>query len=252
MVGGGGERMELAARHSRHPVEARRDSAANLIRRVLQDEIVSMQRKPGEPISEKAIAAVFGVSRTPVREALIRLAEDGLVAIFPQSGTFVAPIPLAELPEAILVRETLEARTVSLAARRAGKEAAAELQASLSRQRKAARARDAAVFHREDEAFHALIAELAGFPGIWALVQQVKIHIDRFRHLTLPLPGRMGAIVKEHERIAAAINEAAPRRAEKAMADHLATMRAGLDEARRRNPDYFLDRKMPCRKSAEV
>ena len=78
---------------------ARRDggrgsTVADAIHRDLRAEIVSLRRKPGEPIVEKQIAEAYGVSRTPVREALLRLADDGLIEIFPQSGTFVARILL--------------------------------------------------------------------------------------------------------------------------------------------------------------
>src|SRR5262249_32808570 len=94
----------------------RADTAAKLLYRGLKAEIVSMRRKPGESIVEREIAARFGVSRTPVREAILRLADEALVDIFPQSGTFVAKIPLAALPEAILVRSALEQLTARLAA----------------------------------------------------------------------------------------------------------------------------------------
>src|SRR3954468_13593842 len=80
----------------------------------LRDELVSLARRPGEAIVEKEIAAAYGVSRTPVREAVLRLADEGLIEIFPQSGTFVARIPIAALPEAIIIRKALEETTARL------------------------------------------------------------------------------------------------------------------------------------------
>src|SRR6266513_1920321 len=103
-------------------------------------EIVSIGRKPGEPIVEREIASSFGVSRTPVREAILRLADEALVDIFPQSGTVVARIPLASLPEAILVRKALEQLTARLAAQSASREQVMELYELIERQRRMQRA----------------------------------------------------------------------------------------------------------------
>src|SRR3954468_10866898 len=89
------------------------------IYRDLRDDIVSLRRRPGEPIIENQIAQTYGVSRTPVREAMLKLADEGLIEVFPQSGTFVSRIPLAALPEAIAIRMALEEATVRLAAERA-------------------------------------------------------------------------------------------------------------------------------------
>lgn len=219
----------------------RANTSANIIFRALRADIVSMQRLPGEAVSEKEIAANHGVSRTPVREALLRLADDALVDIVPQSGTFVAKIPLAALPEAILVRKSLEQLTVGLAAERAGHDDIARLHELLDAQRGAAAAGERDRFHDADEAFHAAIAAAAGYPGIWALIQQVKVQVDRYRRLTLPVPGRMAQVVKEHRPIVAAIEARDPARAASAMARHLNSLRASIGDVRELNPNYFVD-----------
>src|SRR5262245_19341886 len=113
-------------------------TAANAIHRRLRADIVSMRRKPGEAISEKEIAARHGVSRTPVREALLRLADERLIDILPQSGTFVARIPVAALPEAIMVRKALEQLTAGLAAEHADRSDVARLNELLQTQRRTA------------------------------------------------------------------------------------------------------------------
>lgn len=73
-------------------------TAASRIYADLRAELVSLVRRPGEPISEAQIATAYGVSRTPVREAILKLSDEGLVEIFPQSGIFVSRIPVAALP----------------------------------------------------------------------------------------------------------------------------------------------------------
>src|SRR5229473_2788845 len=84
-------------------------TASSKIYSDLRAQLVSMERRPGEVISEAEIALSYGVSRTPVREALLKLSDEGLLEIFPQSGIFVSRIPIAALPEAIIVRKAHEA-----------------------------------------------------------------------------------------------------------------------------------------------
>ena len=165
----------------------------------LRAELLSLQRRPGEAISEAEIALSYGVSRTPVREAILKLSDEGLLEIFPQSGIIVSRIPVAALPEAIIIRKALEETTARLAAERATSSQILALRAILERQREAEAAGDSEAFHQADEAFHATIAEIAGHPGIWKLIQQVKVHVDRYRRLTLPQQGRIAQVITEHE-----------------------------------------------------
>jgi len=211
---------------------ARSHTAANLIYRALRDDIVAMRIAPGRPINEKAVALDHGVSRTPVREALLRLAGERLVEIFPQSGTFATRIPIAALPEAILVRKALEELTARRAAENAAPAQIATLRQFIGRQKKLERRGDHA-------GFHAAIADLAGHPGIWRLIQQVKIQVDRYRRLTLPVPGRMSRVVDEHAAVVAAIAAGEPDQASAAMAAHLNGLSASIADVRDLNPEYF-------------
>jgi DNA-binding GntR family transcriptional regulator len=182
---------------------------------------VSLRLKPGDPISEKEVAARYGVSRTPVREAIQRLADERLVEIFPQSGTFVARIPYGDLPEAMVIRKALETASVRLATEKATRSQLLALATIVEQQREAAEANDRGAFHRADEAFHAKIAEISGFPGIWRQVLQVKVQVDRYRRLTLSQEGRMAQVIADHERILAGITAGNPQDAEIGMALHL-------------------------------
>jgi DNA-binding GntR family transcriptional regulator len=179
------------------------------------------------------------VSRTPVREAILRLAAEGLVEIFPQSGTFVSRIPLAALPEAIIIRKSLEETTAKLAAERATASQVLGLWSLIERQAEAKSAGDQDAFHRADEDFHGALAEAAGYPGIWAFVQQVKSHVDRYRRLTLPQQGRMARARREHIAIAEGVEAHDPGRAVAAMAAHLDGLMSDIPEIQKLNPDYF-------------
>jgi DNA-binding GntR family transcriptional regulator len=205
----------------------------------LRVELVSLQRRPGEAVSEAEIALSYGVSRTPVREAILKLSDEGLLEIFPQSGIFVSRIPVAALPEAIIIRKSLEETTARLAAERATSSQILILHSILQRQREASAAGDGDAFHQADEMFHATIAEVAGHPGIWKLIQQVKVHVDRYRRLTLPQEGRIEKVIAEHAPILDAIGAHDPAAAGIAMAFHLERLLSHISATQSINPEFF-------------
>jgi DNA-binding GntR family transcriptional regulator len=221
------------------------NTAAALIRRALRGDIVALRLKPGAPLVEKEIAELYGVSRTPVREAVLRLADEGLVDIFPQSGTFVSRIPVRSLPEAIIIRKSLEETTARLAAERASGSQIAGLRAVMERQREMAAADDRDGFHQADEAFHAGVADAAGHPGIWTLVQHVKLQVDRYRRLTLPEDGRLPRVISEHDAVLAGIEAHDPDRAAARMGAHLGALLGEIGSIQGHNPDYFIDAARP-------
>lgn len=214
-------------------------TVSSLIHDTLRGDILGMKWKPGEPISEKEIALQFGVSRTPVREAILKLVEERLVEIFPQSGTFVARIPVDELAEAMLVRSALEKTTVAFAAQHHCQKDLLNLSHILDQQHAAAESENREAFHDADEEFHQAIAIAAGFPNIWRVVTNVKYQIDRYRRLTLPAPGRMAKVISEHREVYNGIAANDPILATEAMEKHLAAL-MGRNEAEYINPEYLV------------
>ncbi|MBX5229397.1 GntR family transcriptional regulator [Rhizobium sp. NLR9b] len=217
----------------------RRVTTAGAIYERLYADIVSLRMPPGLLLQEKRIAEDLRVSRTPVREALLRLSEGGLVDIYPQSGTVVSRVPVASIPEAVVVRKALEGTTVEAAAETASAADIAHLDAIISRQRSHAAVGNASNFHEEDEAFHEAIAEIAGYPGIWAILKTVKVQIDRARRLALPALGRMDNVIREHIVIRDALVAHDATAARGAMIHHLSAVIPDVDELRSRYPDYF-------------
>jgi DNA-binding GntR family transcriptional regulator len=198
----------------------------------LRAAIVNLDLRPGEALVEKELCERFGISRTPAREAILRLADEHLLEIIPQTGTFVSRIPHEDLPEAMVIRKSLESTTVAAAAERASRSQVLVLASIVEQQREAAAKNDTRTFHLADEAFHAKIAEIARYPGIWRLVLQVKTQVDRFRQLTLLLPHRMEAVIREHEAVVEAISKADPQAATRAMAIHLDAVLPGPERLR--------------------
>ena len=182
------------------------------------------------------------MSRTPVREAILKLSDEGLVEIFPQSGIIVSRIPIAALPEAIVIRKSLEETTARLAAELASASQILALRSMLERQREADTAGDREAFHQADELFHATIAEIAKYPGIWKLILQVKVNVDRFRRLTLPQAGRMTQVIAEHEQILSAIEAHDAQRAAGAMGKHLERLLGDIAAIQHVNPELFDER----------
>ena len=232
-----GLRVLRPVRVARERVPSRATSAS-AVTTALRDEIVGLALAPGAPLRDRVLCERFGVSRTPVREALIRLAEEGLVDIFPQSGTFVSRIPSAAIPEAVLVRQALEGVTVEAAAR--ARADLTPLDDVLALQRSLAARGDTRGFHETDEAFHETLAALGGHPGIWRLLRHAKTQIDRARRLTLPVPGRMDQVIGEHVRIRDAVAAGDAPAARTAMSDHLAIMIPDVERLRARHPDHFV------------
>lgn len=224
----------------KHAAPGQRTTTATIIYRDIHAAIVSMQIKPGAALNEKALSQQFGVSRTPVREALIRLVEDGLVDVFPQSGTFVAQIPVSAIPEAVLIRQALECATVEHAATIANAADIELLDDILARQRFHAERRDLNAFHEADEAFHEAIAKIAGHPGVWSVLKSVKVQIDRVRRLTLPALDRFQFILDDHLTIRNTIMAHDAKSAIAAMKKHLTTVIPDVKKLRESYPDYFV------------
>ncbi|MHA7773498.1 GntR family transcriptional regulator [Roseibium sp. M-1] len=219
-----------------------RQAARNseIVYRDLREAIINIALPPGTPLSEKEITEKYGISRTPVREAILRLAEEKLVDVFPKSGTFVARIPVAELREAIVARKALEEVCVREATLRATKSQLMELKAVIQRERELAESGDEDAFHEADNAFHAGIAAASGYPGIWSMIEKIRLQVERYRRLTLPQQGRMQLVVDEHARVLEAMERGNADEAVACMHNHLNKLQIDIGMFQDLWPDYFL------------
>ncbi len=216
-------------------------SAARRVYIELRQRIIDMRMLPGTRIVERDIAAEHGTSRTPVHEAVLRLAEEGLVEVIQRVGTFVARIPLNELDEAMLARTALERAVVKRAAERITADGLQRLRDILLEQHACVISNDMRAFHQTDENFHETLAHIAGVPGIWRMIQQTKVQLDRYRRLTLPMPGRMDLVVGEHEAVVSALEAGDSEAALQAMQVHLDDVLPVVENARTMRPDYFVN-----------
>ena len=217
------------------------------IHRLLRGDILAAVLRPGEAMSEARMAVRFGVSRTPVREAFKRLVEEGFLMVVPQVGTFVAPIDLAAVHDSQFVRETLECRTVTLAARHADAAGKAALEQNVRQQERDLAAGDRAAFFRHDEAFHAELAKLAGHPSVWSLIEGVKAQLDRVRCLSLDSAAWPNMILTQHREIMHCVITGDEVGAEAAMRAHLRTVFDAIETIARDQVDAFAGSATPAR-----
>lgn len=214
---------------------------ADLIYRELHRDIVSMKLKPNSKITEKDLLVRFGVSRTPLRQAIVRLADEGLITIFPQAGTFVAPIPVRILLESILIRKALEAVVAETVAKIAVADDIALLDQNLIEQERSLKTGDLADFNRVDTEFHRLTGRISGLTTIVATIEHVRAQIDRFRLLTLPQKGRLERVIAEHRAVRDAFAAADAAAAAAAMARHIGQMYDEVEALKTLDKDYFHD-----------
>ncbi len=206
---------------------------------LLRDAIVAAELEPGQRLSENELAARLGVSRTPVREALLRLSDDGLVVVVPQLGSFVTRIHLRAVEDAHFVRESLECAAVRLAAERATAADVAALDALLAGQRDAGARGSFDAFYALDDAFHSALCDISGHGGAWEVSQRVNHHLNRVRRLSLPEPHYLPEMIDDHAGVVAAVRGHDPAAAEDALRAHLAHTLSGLPGIRGRNPEFF-------------
>lgn len=203
----------------------------------LRGRIVRAELRPGEIISETEIAKAYSVSRQPVREAFIKLAEAGLVRVRPQRGTMVSPISAESVMEARFVREAIEADVVRAAAGRADAAATGRLLDQVEAQKRVAED-DTAAFMKLDELFHRTLAEMAGVPFAWRVVEDVKAQMDRIRYLSVE-EMHVRRLIAQHETIARAIEAGDADAAENAMREHLREILRTLPDIAAAHPDLF-------------
>lgn len=216
--------------------------AASQIFGFVRDSIVSMELQPGQMISETALAQQFGVSRTPVREALIQLANIGFVEVLPQRGTYVTKLSIAKIMEAQFIREALEVAVVnSLASFEQGlrEDLAIECEKIIIDQQTAAADDDSLAFQNLDDKFHQTLAIFTNHIRTAELIEAEKAHMDRVRNLSLHMSGQYKRVLNQHAAIVKAIKSGSPDKAATAMSVHLQDVFSILELIPKEHPEYF-------------
>ncbi|KHS85739.1 MULTISPECIES: GntR family transcriptional regulator [Pectobacterium] len=209
------------------------------IYRVLRKDIVECNIPPGKLLSEKEISVRFDVSRQPVREAFIKLAEAGLVQIMPQRGTFVMKISEQRVADARFIRQALECAIVRRAAEMVTEEQLLTLEHNLRRQELAAQNEQVREFLSLDDSFHQLLTQIANCPLAWETIESIKATMDRVRFLSLSQVSPPLSLIQQHYVIFSALKARDPDAAEKAIREHLQEMIYSITPIAQQNSDWF-------------
>ncbi len=189
------------------------------LRDALEQEILLGRLDPGVHLDEASLGARFGVSRTPIREALGQLAASGLVEVRPRRGAFVAMASIRDLVEMFEVMAELEAMCARLAARRMDRTEHRELRAAHEDCR--ASAADADAYYYCNERFHGVIYDACGNRFLRRQTVQLRNRLKPYRRLQLHVPHRVDASLAEHERIVEAIVRGDEIRVDSEIKEHI-------------------------------
>ena len=209
------------------------------LHRILRERIVRNDLASGSRISESEIAKSYSISRQPVREAFIKLSEEGLILIRPQRSTIVRKIDPVTVLEARFVREAIEADVVKLLAKRSDPAVIKELRAQLAEQQRVAQ-NDPTRFILLDELFHWTLAEAADIANVWRFVEGLKSQMDRVRFLSFSLFPTT-KLIEQHKEIVDSIETGDVRQAEMSIRVHLNEILTDLPAIQAENPDFFVE-----------
>lgn len=222
------------------------DPIAPQMVQLLRQAIIEMQLKPGQALSEQDIATRYGISRQPVREAFIKLAEAGLLQVLRSRGTYVVKISVREVLNARFVREAIECAIARSAAELIDGAGCSRLDALIDSQKRAVAAKDYRRFYALDEAFHREIANIVECDYASRVVDGARAQTDRVRFLSLPQATPLEVLIVQHSAIAAALAARDPDRAEAAMRLHLREILTALPRLAHQYPELFEDSGIPA------
>jgi len=171
----------------------------------IRDAILSGRHAPGQRLVTEELAKELGVSRMPVREALHRLEVAGLITITPHKGAVVSELSEAEVAEIFHIRAVLEGLATRLATTQLTPADHKRLDALLEEMERAAKAQDPAKALLINRDFHTVIWKAARAPRLREMLENLYDACQRFRNLSVLLPGRLDQITQEHRRIARAL-----------------------------------------------
>ena len=230
--------MGLVARGARGDGDLR-ESVRDRTLSALRHRIITLELPPGTALSENDLSAELGVSRTPVRESLILLREEGLVQVFPQIGSFVSRVDPERVGQAQFVREAIECSSLGGVPVPLDLEPTADLRGNLDAQREAERAADVDRFFALDEEFHRTLLGIGGHGDAWSVVTSTKAHLDRARRLSLVDARPMDSLITQHTAVVDALVRGQVAVAVTALRTHLRTVFDDVEIIRAAHPHLF-------------
>lgn len=214
-------------------------STRNYVYTILKRKIINLELKPNFTISEQEIADELNVSRTPVREAFLKLSQENLLTIYPQKGTIVSEIDLELVEEGRFVRENIESAIVREACEKFGEDQLFQLETNLTMQLLCLEKDSYHRLFKLDDQFHQLLFEGCNKLRTWELVRNMNSHFDRLRMLRLASNPDWKVLVSQHEQIFNYISQKEADKAEQLIIEHLNLVNFEKKDLKLHYPNYF-------------
>lgn len=206
----------------------------------LYNLILKLDLEPGQRVSDREFEERLGMSRTPIREAMLRLTRNGLLNSVPQSGTFVTKINLAQTLDARFVRQTMERKIVNELVNNHTEQGIEDLEFILFEQRRNINRNELKEFFETDDKFHATLYELTGHRSVWNWLTLISNDLNRFRYLRLfdnNLP--LEPLFESHQKLVNALRESNATAADQIIEQHLDLQLDDKKEVTQQYPQYF-------------
>lgn len=214
-------------------------STRDFVYDTLKKQIIHCELEPETKISENEIATKLNVSRTPVREAFLKLAEEQLLGVFPQSGTFVSKIDMNLVEEGRFIRENIEKAIVREVCEVITPEQVVNVEKNLAMQELCLEKGLISDLFDLDEEFHHLLFESCKKSRSFKMVRQMNSHFDRVRMLSIASNLNWPVLYDQHKSIFKSVTEKNPDQAENMMEQHLKLVNFEKEELIARYPNYF-------------
>jgi DNA-binding GntR family transcriptional regulator len=225
-----------------HLIRKQSSSVREAVYKSLKTNIILLHLKPGQVITEQQIAETLSVSRTPVREAFIKLAHEGLLETYPQKGTMISLIDMERVEEARFMRRILEKEILRLACQQFSEESVFELRSNLALQEICLEEKNFLRLFELDEDFHRFIYRSCNKERIWDLVSQISADFKRIRVLKLSSSINVKEVVKQHQEILSVILKQETSQIDNLVEEHLHTKDSELKSLYNLHPEYFRTR----------
>ncbi|MGL6100221.1 MAG: GntR family transcriptional regulator [Fusobacteriaceae bacterium] len=219
-----------------------KENIRQYIYRVLRENIMNLNLKPGDTIGEIDLSKALSVSRTPLREAIVQLVEERLIEVFPQKGSLVSKIDLRMVEEAIFVRETCESRILKMACQDENRDKLIiKLKKNIEYQKIILNFKgDLHEFFILDNEFHYILFEHYDKKNSWKAIKRLSTHYDRLRLLDALENINIEATLNQHIKIVELIRNGDEKLIDRLVENHLLKYKDVIGEYKLKYPEYFL------------
>ena len=206
----------------------------------LQKSILDLEYRPGQLLRKNDLCKRFGISRTPLSEAIALLVQDGLVEVVPQAGTYVARFSMEDLLEGAFIREAIEVAAIMKLAAIITEPQLSELRRNLRLQRAFIDDGDSPGFYALDAQFHAILLNSTGYKRLNRVADSAWMNVNRVRRLLLPIEGRLEATYNEHKKIYDELGQKNSAKAGEVLKNHLGQLITYVLPLEQEHPEYFV------------